>query len=79
MEDLLVFVPKKTNRIRFVFRLVFKDLLKVKCTLTSNLDEFLSADVAKLVYADKAYSDDILLNLQGCSFRKVLKTLMLKT
>jgi len=63
MEDLLVFVPKKTNRIRFVFRLVFKDLLKVKCTLTSNLDEFLSADVAKLVYADKAYSDDIFIKL----------------
>jgi len=75
MEDLLVFVPKKTNRIRFVFRLVFKDLLKVKCTLTSNLDEFLSADVAKLVYADKAYSDDIFIKSSGLLFQKGIENI----
>lgn len=70
MEELLVFVPKKTSRIRYVFRLVFKELLKVKCTLTSNLDEFLSADVAKIVYADKPYSDDIFFKSSGLLFQR---------
>jgi len=55
MEKLLVFVPKKTSRIRYVFKLVFKELLKTD----------LSADVAKIVYADKAYSDDIFIKSDG--------------
>jgi len=75
MEDLLVFVPKKTSRIRFVFRLVFKDLLKIKCTLTTNLDEFLSADTAKLVYADKLYSDDIFIKSSGLLFQKGIENI----
>lgn len=70
MEELLVFVPKKTSRVRFVFRLVFKELLKIKCTLSSNLDEFLSADSAKIVYADKPYSDDIFFRSSGLLFKR---------
>ena len=70
MEELLVFVPKKTSRVRYVFRLVFKELLKIKCTLTNDLDEFLSADVAKMVYADKAYSDDIFIRSSGLLFQR---------
>ena len=75
MDSLLVFVPKKTNRVRFVFRLVFKELLKVKCTLSSNLDEFLSADSAKIVYADKAYSDDIFFKSTGLLFERGIENI----
>jgi len=75
MEELLVFVPKKTSRIRYVFRLVFQELLKVKCTLTSNLDEFLSADAAKIVYADKPYSDDIFFKSSGLLFQKGIENI----
>ncbi|NQU34650.1 MAG: hypothetical protein HQ521_15580, partial [Bacteroidetes bacterium] len=75
MDSLLVFVPKKTNRIRFVFRLVFKELLKVKFTLSSNLDEFLSADSAKIVYADKAYSDDIFFRSSGLLFERGIENI----
>ena len=75
MDSSLVFVPKKTNRVRFVFRLVFKELLKVKCTLSSNLDEFLSADSAKIVYADKAYSDDIFFKSTGLLFERGIENI----
>lgn len=75
MDSLLVFVPKKTSRIRYVFRLVFKELLKVKCTLTSNLDEFLSADTAKLVYADKPYSDDIFFRSTDLLFQRGIENI----
>lgn len=70
MDKLLVFVPKKTNRVTYVFKLVFKELLKVDCTLSSNLDEFLSADSAKIVYADKPYSDDIFFKSSGLLFER---------
>jgi uncharacterized protein DUF7033 len=75
MDSLLVFVPKKTSRIRFVFRLVFKELLKIKCTLCSDLDEFLSADSPKIVYADKAYSDDIFFRSSGLLFSKGIENI----
>jgi hypothetical protein len=75
MEELLVFVPKKTSRIQYVFRLVFKELLKIKCTLTSDLDKFLSADAAKIVYADKAYSDDIFFKSSGLLFQKSIENI----
>lgn len=53
-----------------MFRLVFKELLKIKCTLTSNLDEFLSADSAKIVYAEKAHSDDIFFRSTELLFKR---------
>ncbi len=70
MDNLLIFVPKKTARVKFVFRLVFKEILKVKCTLISNLDEFLSADSAKIVYGEMPYSDDIFFRSSGLLFQK---------
>lgn len=75
MDELLVFVPKKTPRVRFVFRLVFKGILKIKCNLTSDLDEFLSADKAKIVYADKPYSDDIFFRSYGLLFKRGIETI----
>lgn len=75
MEGLLVFVPQKTSRAKFVFRLVFKELLKVRCTLTSNLDEFLSADAAKMVYADKPYSDDIFFQSTELLFKRGIENI----
>ena len=75
MEGLLIFVPKKTSRVRFVFRLVFNELLKIKCTLTSDLDEFLSADAAKIVYADKAYSDDIFFKSTELLFQRGIENI----
>ncbi len=70
MEELLIFVPKKTNRIRYVFKLVFSNILKIKYTLTSDLDDFLSSDSAKIVYADKVYSDDIYFKSSGLLFER---------
>lgn len=75
MDELLVFVPKKTPRIRFVFRLVFKEILKTKCTLTTDLDDFLSADKAKIVYADKPYSDDLFIRSTGLLFKRGVESI----
>jgi hypothetical protein len=68
MESLLIYVPKRTSRVRYVFRLVFKELLKISCNLTSDLDAFQSADGPKLVYADKPWSDDLFFKSSGLLF-----------
>jgi len=59
MDSLLIFVSKKTNRLRYTFKLVFSDLLKYPYKLTTNLDEFQSSDLPKFIYNDKPSSDDL--------------------
>lgn len=70
MESLLIYVPKRTSRVKYVFRLVCKDLLKISYTLTDDLDAFQSADGAKLVYASKPCSDDIFIKSNGLLFER---------
>lgn len=59
MENLLIYVSKKTARIRYTFKLVFKDILLIDYTLTSDLDAFVSADSPKMQYSAKPFSDDL--------------------
>ena len=59
MENLLIYVSKKTSRIRYTFKLVFTDILLMEYTLTSDLDAFLSADGPKMQYSAKPFSDDL--------------------
>jgi len=77
MESLLVYVPKKTSRVRYVFRLVFKELLKIPCTIISDLDAFQSADGPKLVYAAKPWSDDLFFKSSGLLFERGVNTVHL--
>ena len=65
MDTLLIYVPKKTPRIRYVFNLIFKDILLIDYTLTDDLDTFLSADSPKFQYAQKPYSDNLYFKSNG--------------
>jgi len=65
MENLLIYVSKKTSRIRYTFKLVFKDILLTDYTLTSDLDAFLSANGPKMQYSAKPFSDDIFFQSNG--------------
>lgn len=59
MDSLLIYVPKRTNRLRYTFKLVFKDLLKFPYKITTDLDEFQSSDLPKFIYGEKPSSDDL--------------------
>ncbi len=65
MENLLIYVSKKTARVRYTFKLVFTDILLMDYTLTSDLDAFLSADSPKMQYSAKPYSDDLFFQASG--------------
>ena len=75
MNELLIYVPKLTNRVRYVFRLVFNDLLKVAYRLTNNLDEFQSADQPKIMYGLKAHTDDLFFESWGLLFERGVRNL----
>ncbi len=75
MNEILIYVPRITNRVRYIFRLVFKDLLKIPYEVTNNLDAFQSADKPKMMYGLKAHTDDIFFKAAGLLFEKGVHSL----
>jgi len=63
--------------VKYVFRLVCKELLKIPYTLTTDLDAFQSADSAKFVYAPKPCSDDLFVKSNGLLFERGINTVEL--
>lgn len=70
MNELLIYVPRETNRIRYVFSLVFSNLLKVQFRITTDLDAFQSADQPKMMYGIKAHTDDLFFKSHGLLFER---------
>lgn len=57
--QLLVYVPKITNRLRYIFKLYFAEILGVKYTLTDNSRDFILSTQPKFTYAFHALADEL--------------------
>jgi len=78
MDPILIYTPVKTGRVRYVFRLVFEDILKVPHKLTTDLEEFLSSDLPKFMYGDEAHSDDLFFKSAGLLFTRGIERVELE-
>ena len=78
MDPILIYTPVKTGRVRYVFRLVFEDILKVPHKLTADLEEFLSSDLPKFMYGDEAHSDDLFFKSSGLLFTRGIERVELE-
>ncbi len=56
---LLVYTHKITHRNKYVFNLIFKDILGIDFTLTSDLEGFRSSTAPKLSYTNNAIGDEV--------------------
>lgn len=56
---LLIYTHKITHRNRYIFNLVFKDILGVNCTVTTDKDEFKKYDGARISYTDNPIADEL--------------------
>ena len=79
MDKLLIYVPKLTQRVRYTFKLVFRDLLLMDYELTTDLDAFLSADRPKIQYASKPFSDDIYIKAHGLLLKRGIEVVPVDT
>ncbi len=70
MENLLIYVSKKSPRIRYTFKLVFTHILLMEYTLTTDLDAFLSSDSPKMQYSAKPFSDNLYFQSNGLLLKK---------
>ncbi len=79
MDKLLIYSPKRSSRVRYIFRLVFHDVLKIQYHITTDIDEFQSSDLPKFIYGEKAFSDDLFIRSSGLLFERGVDSLQLDT
>ena len=78
MEELLIYVQKKPARLRYVFRLVFKDLLRIPYRLLTDKDEFETANQPKMMYGEIAHGDGVFFGSCGLLFKRGIDSLDLE-
>jgi len=57
--ELLILVPKLTNRLYYIFELIFKDLLRVDYSITSDSAVFLAYEGPKFHYGNNNIGDEL--------------------
>ncbi len=70
---LLIYVPKVTSRIRYIFNLLFHDILNVPVQFTVSKEEFAAFDGAKLVYAKQAFDNALFFQSRELLFETGIK------
>lgn len=55
----LIYTHKITNRIKYIFRLIFNDLMKTEIELTTDLENFRAYEGVKLHYGKKNLDDEL--------------------
>jgi len=56
---MLVYTPQITNRVQFVFKFVFEEILGVELELGSDMDAFIGFHGVKLNYSKRAIGEEL--------------------
>ncbi|PCJ81142.1 MAG: hypothetical protein COA57_14490 [Flavobacteriales bacterium] len=70
---ILIYTPKVSNRLQYVFRLIFKEILRVEVEFTKNLEEFKLAEGVKISYAQKPVDEGLYFGAHSLLFEKGIK------
>lgn len=79
MDKLLIYSPKRSSRVRYTFRLVFHDLLRINYHITTDIDEFQSSDLPKFIYGEKAFSDNLFFRSSGLLFQRGVENIEIRS
>jgi len=77
MNSILIYSPKITARLKYTFRLVFKELLLIDCEFTNELDQFELSEKPKLIYADRQLVSGLYFNATGLLHERGIRTVEL--
>jgi len=69
----LIYSHKITNRINYIFQLIFRDILNVKIQLTSNQEEFETFEGVKFSYGKNPLSDELFFGSEDILFERGIK------
>ena len=71
----LVYTHKITPRIRYVFKHIFENMLKINFDLTSKVEIFVAHSGPKLSYSNKPLGDEFFIKSHFLLFEQAFKTL----
>jgi hypothetical protein len=63
--QLLIYIPKVSPRIKYIFNFIFREILKCEYELTSIAADFIKSTAPKISYAEQALADELFF---CCSF-----------
>ncbi|OWY21720.1 hypothetical protein C7N43_36735 [Sphingobacteriales bacterium UPWRP_1] len=69
----LVYTSRITNRLRYIFEHIFKNLLGVNMSITTNKEEFLQYSGAKLNYSSRRFEDELFFYAAPLLFERGIK------
>jgi hypothetical protein len=67
---ILIYSEKLTNRVKFIFHLFFTEVLNTEFKLTSNVDEFVSFEGAKINYSKLPIGDEFFIAAENLLFER---------
>ncbi|QQS30508.1 MAG: hypothetical protein IPM47_06105 [Sphingobacteriales bacterium] len=75
---LLVYTNKITNRVRYIFEHIFKNLLGINMSITTDKEEFLAFEGAKLNYSSRRFDEELFFYASPLLFERGIKQQRLK-
>jgi hypothetical protein len=76
---LFIYTPRITKRLNYIFKLFFKDIIRVPYTLSSDIDAFKSFEGSKFVYGSQSEYHPIFFGAAELLFESGLNSQELKT
>lgn len=70
---MLIFVPAITNRIRYVFKLIFSQRLGIEYKLTSNFEDFINYSGPKINYSFEQFENEYFLSASDLLFQSGIR------
>lgn len=72
-NSLLIYIPKITPRVRYIFKFIFQDVLKISFQFCTDEKQFIEYNLAKFSYSNHAIGDELFFAARALLFETGLK------
>lgn len=70
---LLIYSPKITNRLRYIFEQLLEEMLGLNFSITTDKEIFIAFDGAKVNYSSRPFEDELFIEASGLLFERGIK------
>src|SRR5436189_2036816 len=70
---LLIYVPKITSRLHYIFDFILNDILGTDFKITTDKDEFITSDLSKINYSSTQFNNELIVPAANLLFEKGIR------
>jgi hypothetical protein len=74
----LIYTPKLTNRVRYIFEFIFEELLGISINFTTDIDEFISFHGRKINYSKHPISEELFIQSSSLLLENGIKNITIE-